>query len=408
MLKQFTFRSKLFIAFGCLAAVILVVVVLAYLTILQYKQATKLMLDVNHLGRAITLERIGITQFLSGDKTGVETYLDGHGEIDDIRTNIKSLGSSKYRQNIVRITSRENFIHTQFINQEADFFERLDTAKIEFIKKNNKHIARLGGYRDAWVEPRSGKNERVNHIFDNIRRERILVEDFDARSADRSLVREEFRNTNDKVVADLVDLLQQEIEDGLKRSSSDELTAKLQILKNVSGKITAKTFPAISKEEASILGIAAHDDILFGPDADNATQALNDSCSEAVDEYEEAGGTSLWPRANITKVGENVTPIFTLGKIISCQQGLRVNAETIFQLHIDYIDEIEPNILAMLDDSAKYHSEISESMIQLADRTGLFLFIVALLTTIFGFAIPLFAFRNTLGLIQKIRKRRDK
>ena len=156
------------------------------------------------------------------------------------------------------------------------------------------------------------------------------------------------------------------------------------------------------------MGIAAHDDIRFGPDADNATQALNDSCNEAVDKYEEAGGAPLWPRANITKVGENVTPIFTLGKIISCQQGLRVNAETIFQLHIDYIDEIEPNILAMLDDSAKYHSEISESMIQLADRTGLFLFIVALLTTIFGFAIPLFVFRNIRGFIQKIRKRKDK
>jgi methyl-accepting chemotaxis protein len=256
---------------------------------------------------------------------------------------------------------------------------------------------------NSWVIANTKKEERAFAILDGIRRERILFEEFDPRSPEVNDHIAQFRETNDNVVADLVKLWQEEIDVGIWRTSSLELKGKLRLLKELVGQITATSFPLVSDEEAALLGISASKDTRLGTDADDATKALAASCEEDFSRYEKGGGIPLWLRADVSDVGERVTPVLTLAKVVSCQQGLRVNAEDIFLWQLAYTNDIEPALVSIQTDVDNFSDEISNSVKNFATRLQSFIFYIFLSVIILVILLGLSISNAIVGPILRVR-----
>jgi len=76
-------------------------------------------------------------------------------------------------------------------------------------------------------------------------------------------------------------------------------------------------------------------------------------------------------------VGENVTPTLTLAKVVSCQQGLRANAEDVFRWHTIFVNDIEPELLLIQSEADTFRKDISNVVQNLAQRVYLATIIVS-------------------------------
>jgi len=330
MFKNLKISAKLLIAFGATTLLMIVAVAISSHAITKYRQAVESMHHAEQLKAALDQEEKGVLQLLGGIEGGAEEYAQAHAEVIGLRDTLRATARRR-EQPLITFIQTEDQINQALFATDEGFFEDFDSARAGFVEKNNKHVRRVLGYRNGGVVPKSGKDDKVLNILDNIRRERILIEDFNPRSPEANNVIQEFRGANGSVVAGLVGLWQEELDLGIDRATSPDLELQLQATRKIVSQITATSYPPVSPEDAALLGIEPNAETLLGVEADNATKALTGSCKERVADYEENGGAPLWTRADVPDVGEKVTPVLTLGKIVSCQQGLRVNAEEIFR-----------------------------------------------------------------------------
>lgn len=333
-------RSKLWAIFVVMSGVTTLTIIVMLYTLYIYSQTVELLRFANSLEEHLVHEQHGMWQFLAGDDQGENNYNKSHQDIQSIGQSIEQKESEQYKI-IKAVIVEEDKIASKILASPSGFFRLVKSSQEGFIEKNNKHIRRILGYIEAWTEPFSEKRAKAGRILENIRRERLTMEDFDPRSEGKDKQIEDFRKFNDTVVKELVELWLEEIDQGINRAKG-ELKNKLVVARKIVGQITSTTFPSVSAEEAGVLGIKENKTVLLGMDADNATKALSRSCEETVNEFEQEGNIPLWIRADINDVGDNVTPALTLGQIVSCQQGLRINAEDLFSWQIIFVKEIEP------------------------------------------------------------------
>ena len=214
---------------------------------------------------------------------------------------------------------------------------------------------------------------------------------------------QEFRSTNDFVVDRITRLWQRELDVGISRTSSPTLKSKLSAVKRIVGQITATSFPAISRQDARLLGIIRYEKALYGLEARSATQALTTAYETSIDDYEKDGGVPLWTREDVQEVGEDVTPTHTLSELVSCQQGLRVNAEDIFKWKTVYANEIEATFLQLGDDLDMHLSSVSVSVTRRADRVQLFSIIASAIALVLAFLLVVLFSRVIVKPISMMR-----
>lgn len=369
--NNLSIKSKLFTGLVVMALLPIVALTLSWYGFNQYQGVVDAEGRADEIKTLLSREQNGIVQFLGGETNGSDIYTEAHSEFLEVKTGIE-LTSSRRRRRVDSIIEGEQYISAQMFADGGGLLEEFGTAKQEFVDQNNKHVGRLLGYKDSWVAPRGTDNTQVLGILDDIRRERILVDDFNARSSDASVVSQEFRDTNDQVVERVLTLWQQELDVGIARASSPTLKSKLQAVRRIVGDATATSFPPISSEDAKLLGIAGNKEPVYGLEARSATESLTTAIETSINDYEKDGGIPLWPRADVTEVGEDVTPTHVLSKLVSCQQGLRVNAEQIFKWKTRYVDDIEPTFLKISSNLDLYLDSLSASVAGRARQVRIF------------------------------------
>jgi len=387
-------KTKLISSLG-IGIVLLIVLVAAYnISVTQYNDTLERMIYANRLDVAIAQETTSIWRFLAGDRQGARGYIQAHDKIQGLERALEKEDTDPQLAHLQALIDREREIFEKLYAEEEEFFRDIQQASDEFIEKNNKHIKRTLGYLSGWVVSGTQKEADTLAVLEGIRQERVFFEEFDPRSPSVDELIAKFRETNDGVVAGLVKLWQEELEAGMRKTSSAELREKLETAHTIVGQITATSFPPISDKEAEILGIEADADIRLGTDADNATKGLGNSCEDIFSEYEARTAAVLWPRHDVPEVGEDVTPTLTLAKIVSCQQGLRVNAEDIFALHLFYVNEIEPALSLIQTDADDFRNDISLVVQGLARRV----FIATIIASLFLFLLMVIFIRATVAL----------
>lgn len=390
MLKKSDTRKKLFIGFGGAVALVILIVLVSSISINKYSNAVELVFYSNQLDSILDQEIAEVWRFMAGDEKRAIKHKTTHSAILEIKEELGKKKGKRSERLLSFIEQEQSHDFDSFFHGEDGFFEKITEAREGFIDKNNKHVTYLLGYSKNWVERPSKKEEKVFEILDLIRNERILFEEFNPRSSDASDKIEEFRKVNDGAVEGLVELWKKEINIGREKTTSSDFKKKLLALKNVVGQITATSFPSVSQEQALLLNIEANENVLFGINADTATTSLYSSFKEILNEYEQNEGMSLWLRADVPKVGEKVTPIFTLGKVVSCQQGLRVNAEDIFRLQTAFVNDVEPELILIKGNIEKLHEEISAYVENLALAIQVIIITISLLTVFLIVLLELF------------------
>ena len=401
-LGNLSIRSKLLVGLLLMALLPIVTLALSGYGFNQYRDVVDTELQADKISTLLHQEQNGILQFLSRDNHGEEIYTEAHNRFLEIRRSLELAPPSR-RQQIQSIIDGEQRINERLLMDNGGLFEEFSVAQEDFIEQNNKHVARLLGYKSGWVDPRGADGTEVLGLLDSIRQERIIFDEFNPRAPNADIILQEFRDTNDSVVRTATRLWQQELDTGISRASSTALKSKLQAVKKIVGQITATSFPAISREDARLLGIIQNEETLFGLEASNATRALTPAYETSISDYEKDGGVPLWTRADVTHVGEDVTPTRTLSEFVRCQQGLRVNAEDIFKWKTVYTDDIEPTFLKIGGDLDLHLASLSVSVSRSADRVLLFSIIASAIALVLAGLLVIFFSRVIVMPISRIR-----
>lgn len=387
-------KVKFIISIGVGFALIVTLVVVYNISISQYNSTLERMIYASRLDVAVVQETTNIWRFLAGDGQGADGYAEVHEKIKELDRELLEKGDDPQLVKIRALIEREREIFGKLYSENGEFFKEIQEARAGFIEKNNKHIRRTLGYLNGWVVPGTQKEVDTLAILEGIRKERILFEEFDPNSPSVDDLMAEFRETNNNVVAGLVKLWLEELETGMRKVSSPEFRKKLEASHKIVGQITATSFPSVSEEDAALFGITPNKDTLLGADADNATKAFSTSCENNLDEYEKGVERVVWSRADVSDVGENVTPTLTLAKIISCQQGLRANAEDVFRWHLFYANEVEPELLLIQTDADDFRNDISSLVQELARRV----FFATIFVSLFLLLLMVIFIRATIAL----------
>jgi len=375
MFKDLKIKTKISLTVCIMAAITVFLSFAAYINIAGFNDTIETLSETSEFKRALYSEQKAFWLLLAGDSTGSAVYAKAREEIEGL--------AEKKDEHMSDLIRREEEIHKMVLTGDRDFFSRFNEAHDGFIEKNNKHIIRLSGYINAWTSPGSSKNIKALNILEKIRQERILMETFDPKSENREIQIQQFRKINDDAVEELVELWIMEIDQGITGAQTSDMRRKLNTMQRIVGDITATSFPAVTEEDAELLGVSVKHIISVGSDADTATKELYNNCAESVSAYEDAGWNALWRRADIPEVGDEVTPIFALGKIVSCQQGLRVNAEELFVLYKKHADEIDPT-LASLSSEVENFQRVQAENASTSGRNTQILFIVLAFISVAG------------------------
>lgn len=401
-IANLSIRSKLLVGLILMAMLPIVTLALSGYGFNQYRNVVDAELQADEINALLHKEQNGILQFLSGDKGGGDIYTEAHNRFLEIKPGLERTPPSRM-QRVQSIIDGEQRINERLFTGDGGLFEEFSVAQEGFIEQNNKHVARLLGYKSGWVDPRGADDTVVLGLLDSIRRERIIFDEFNPRAPNVHIKLQEFRDTNDSVVRTATQLWQQELDTGISRASSIALKSKLQAVKKIVGQITATSFPAISREDALLLGIVRNEEVLFGLEASNATRALTPAYETSISDYEKDGGVPLWTRADVKNVGEDVTPTRTLGAFVRCQQGLRVNAEDIFKWKTLYTDDIEPTFLKIGGDLDLHLSSLSVSSSRSANRVQLLSVIASVIALVLAALLVVLFSQMIVKPISRIR-----
>ena len=401
-MRNLSIKSKLIIGLALMASLPIMTMALSGYGLSQYRSVVDTAREADEVHTLLNKEQNGILQFLSGDENGGDIYADAHNEFLEIKERME-LPSANGGGHIRSIIAGEQQINQMLFGSNNNFFKEFSEAQQGLIEKNSKHINRLLGYRDNWVSPRGADTAEILEILDQIRDERIIINDFNPRRADADTVKENFRDTNSGVVEEVSRLWQRELDLGIARSSSPALRVKLQAVKRIVGQITATSFPPISQEDAKLLGIPQSTEALFGSKAESATKAMTNVYETSVNDYEKDGGVQLWTRADVTDVGEDVTSAHVLGAVVSCQQGLRVAGDDIFKWMTAYTNDIEPGFAAVNGELDMYLGTLATSVSGRADRAQLISVIASATALVFALLMIVLLSRGIVEPISLIR-----
>jgi len=396
MFKNSKIKTKIFFTVGVMATLTVLLSLISYINISGLDDTIQTLAETSEFKRAVDNEQKAFWLLMAGNRNGGVIYHEAHDEIAGL--------AEKKDVAISNLVKSEQEIYKTVLIEGIDFFDRFNTARDGFIEKNNKHIIRLSGYINAWTLPGSNTNIRALDILEKIRQERILIETFDPKNENREIQIQQFRKVNDDAVAGLVELWVQEIDRGIDVAQTNDMRRKLNTLKQIVSDITATSFPTITEEDAELLGISARHIISVGTEADNATKELHDSCEGLVKAYEDDGRNSLWQRADISEVGDQVTPIFTLGKIVSCQQGLRVNAEELFHLFKEHADNIDPTLATLSSEIEDFQSLQVNDASRSSQNAQILFIIIAFISVILAIFI---GFITYVSLVRRIVRNKN-
>ena len=211
MFRKLKISNKLLLTFGATTLLLVGLVAISSHTITKFRHAVQSMQHADELKTLLDQEEKGILQLLAGFDGGSEQYARAHQKVGELKSAVEGRATRRDLPLITLINS-ESQVNELLGSEDEGFFEEYSAAREGFIEKNNKHVRRVLGYKNAWVDPGTAKDNQVLGILDNIRNERILVEDFNPESADADVVLGDFRAANDAAVAGLVDLWEMELD----------------------------------------------------------------------------------------------------------------------------------------------------------------------------------------------------
>ena len=397
-LRNIKISVKLFVSFLVAS---LLGVTMFYWACSSYTKAAEDLFYADIIDNIIFEEQIGLWQFMSGVGSGEDKYSAAHEKMAALEADIVG-GRGKMPPKFSPLFEKEKNVYEKLYG-ERNFFAGIASARSGFIEKNGKHIRRILGYMKEWARDDADKRIKAMSILDLIRQERIYVDEFSPDSPDARETVNRFREANNAAVAELLSLWLDELDFGLAQAADTEMKSKIRILKRIVSKITATDFPSILKEEALAFGIALNAEPRSGQDAVEATRALNASCDKSFLDYENSNGKRLWKRADIEDVGDNVTPVFVLSKITSCQQGLRVNAEDMFRLNFFFAEEVDPEISAAKEEVSRLIKESSGFVLELASRFKKSFFVASAVMAVFSVLIWIFIIYFIIKPIRNVR-----
>jgi hypothetical protein len=286
-----------------------------------------------------------------------------------------SLGGSRDWVEFLAGNEREITIELLSRKSGRGIIKQLIDSRSDLLERNERHLKRLAGYRQAWVAPKSDLDRKIEKILDSIQNERLIIEIYDPASPRRESLINDFRGANDFVVNELVELWDKTLRAYLKNIPSGK---SKEILENCSAlipQITSTEFPALDEERAALIGSVKSNTKFAGGAVEPITKKLLDRIDSEVENLEEEG-VFVWERHDIPEVGPRSTPSKTLGEIIKCQQGLRLNGEEIFSIRNRIQDHVLP----------KYNEVLSAINARIAqtEKRVYFLFFCAILLIITG------------------------
>ena len=231
-----------------------------------------------------------------------------------------------------------------------EMLARQDIAYKNFLERNNFHQIRISEYEKYWGDPST--DQRLEQILEDIKKERLILEEFDPATQSESEIRDKFRQTNDLVVASLVEILLEEYDYHtlqIPHDANSLLTNAVKSLaaqKTIASQITATSFPTTDRITAE-LARTIQDTEMPVREIVPATVHLGEQTEHNITILEE-NGISTRERYDVREVGPEKNTIQVLFSVIKCQQELRIDAE-------EYMDaSIMANMMAsnfiVLDD----------------------------------------------------------
>ena len=295
-------------------------------------------------------EMKSIYQFIWGDETAKETITSSHEKFELLATEAKTKLGSHAEQTLNSVLESEKKIYDVVASNEDSLVvlkEKQQNARDGFINKNNKHLIRTSEYIKYWGTELSfsgsTKGEIATEILANIQSERNAFWEYNPNRDNAEEQKQIIRDSNDFVVDNLISLWVDHVDSQIKWIEESEMADtyslqkdKLVALKNVGAKITSTSFPIVREDIAALCGISAHSSVVTKSDDSNhedETKTVQSASENIIKELEAAGITTA-QRQYVKKVSKDetdlVTPTFVLLKIVTCQQGLRMNAEDYF------------------------------------------------------------------------------
>ncbi len=361
-LRNVKISVKLFLSF--LAASLLGITVF-YFAFSSYTKAADDLFYAHRMDNVIFEEEIGLWQFMAGIEEGKGKYLAAREKMKKIEKKLEG-DYGAVPEKFSPFFAGEGEVSGKL--KENNFFEEMLSAREGFTERNSKHIRRLLGYIESWAKADHAKRIKALFVLDLIRQERIYLDEFNPSGQNASEIISRFREVNDKAVTGLVEMWESELKEAAAAASDTEMKTKLSAFAKIVNGITATGFPPVSGEYASLLGIAPDEKTRLGQEAFAAARALNASCDGMVSDYEKKTGERIWERAEVSDVGKAVTPAFVLGKIVSCQQELRVNAEDLFRLKLFFVNELDPALTSVKEGLNELIKNSSGAIQELASR----------------------------------------
>ncbi|MCY4491554.1 MAG: hypothetical protein OXC46_08860 [Thaumarchaeota archaeon] len=257
---------------------------------------------------------------------------------------------------IERDTTTEHNVTIEYdaeMQAYEEMLARQDIAYKNFLERNNFHQIRISEYEKYWGDPST--DQRLEQILEDIKKERLILEEFDPAMQSESQwseIRDNFRQTNDLVVTSLVEILLEEYDYHtlqIPHNANLSLTNVAESLaaqKTIASQITATSFPATDNITAE-LARTIQDTGMPTREIVPATVHLGEQTEHNITILEE-NGINTRERYDVREVGPEKNTMQVLFSVIKCQQELRIDAE-------EYMDaSIMANMMAsnfvVLDD----------------------------------------------------------
>ena len=214
-----------------------------------------------------------------------------------------------------------------------EMLARQDIAYKNFLERNNFHQIRISEYEKYWGNPST--DQRLEQILEDIKKERLILEEFDPTIQSESQwsdIRDKFRQTNDLVVASLVEILLEEYDYHtlqIPHDANSLLTNAVKSLaaqKTIASQITATSFPTTDSITAELARTIQQDTGVSIREIVPATVHLGEQTERNITILEE-NGISTRERYDVREVGLEKNTIQVLFSVIKCQQELRIDAE---------------------------------------------------------------------------------
>ncbi len=253
-------------------------------------------------------------------------------------------------EGVGRIRERERAIFQSSVGDAGltlpELIEKARAAKEDVLGKNAKHRARLLGFMSAFGTPE--RNATLTRVLTDIESERIAILEFE-RTLDVGPSEAGARiNLTFGLNSIIVRTLAQE--------------AARELL-DAAGALTSASGPGGEDRErvaVDLIALSGRVAVVTATSDEPATVGVFGQADDALARAERLGLPV--PRADVATVGPNATAVGTLGKVVTCQQGLRASASTYFNATF----AIQKGVREVLQDHAEALRHAASDTILLA------------------------------------------